>query len=239
MKKIIRLSIFTLILGFAMILSNSCKKDDNNSSSLTVTDADGNVYHTVTIGTQVWMVENLRTTKYNDGSPITPVTDNSVWASQTTEAYCWYNNDEAAYRNAYGALYNWYAVNTGKLCPAGWKVPSDADWAILIAALGGDSTTVGGKLKESGTLHWTSPNTSADNSSGFTALPGGSRYVNGGFYLNGKYGWYWSTNESTPATAWHEYFQYNSAAIYRTAGYKSDGFSVKCIKGSNSTASGG
>ncbi len=217
-----------ILLSIGIFLTQGCKKDDTSSG--TVTDADGNVYHTVQIGNQVWMVENLRTTKYNDNSPITPVSDNAVWGTLTTEAYCWYNNDEATYKETYGALYNWYAVNTGKLCPAGWKVPSDADWSLLITTLGGDSTTVGGKLKETGTMHWVSPNTGADNSSGFTALPGGSHYTNGGFYLNGKYGWYWSTDESSATKAWHEYFQYNSSAIFRIAGSKSDGFSVRCIK---------
>ncbi len=222
-----------MIMGFVLIFSNSCKKDSNNNnpaSAGTVTDLDGNVYHTVTIGTQVWMVENLKTTKYNDGTAIPLVTDGTAWSTLSTPAYCWYNNDDATYKNTYGALYNWFTVNNGKLCPTGWHVPTDAEWGTLITYLG-DTTLAGGKLKEAGTVHWASPNTGANNSTGFTALPGGSRYNNGLFYLNGKYGWWWSSTESSSSDAWHQYMQYNTSLIYRTAGSKIIGFSVRCIKG--------
>jgi uncharacterized protein (TIGR02145 family) len=231
MKKINRNLIYPLVLmGFVLFIISSCKKDENNSpSNPTVTDHDGNVYHTVNVNTQSWMVENLKTITYNDGSPITLVEDTTDWAGRTTEAYCWYKNDEATNKNTYGALYNFYAVNTGKLCPAGWHVPSQNEWEMLITNLGGDSLA-GGKLKESGTDHWVSPNTGADNSSGFTALPGGSRYSNGGFYLNGKYGWYMSKTESDANNSWHVYMQYNTQAIVGKAGSKKDGFSVRCIK---------
>jgi uncharacterized protein (TIGR02145 family) len=221
-----------IIMGLVLIFSYSCKKDNNNnntSTGITITDIDGNIYHTVTIGTQVWMVENLKTTKYYDGTTIPLVTDGTIWANDTTPAYCWYNNDEGTFKNTYGALYNWYAVNTGKLCPAGWHVPTDAEWSTLITFLG-DSTVAGGKLKEAGTAHWVSPNTGATNSSGFKALPGGSHYTNGSFYLNGKYGWYWSSTESSSTDAWHEYMQYNTSLSYRTAGSKIIGFSVRCVK---------
>lgn len=229
MKKFENSWIYLLvIMGMILIFTSNCKKDSGSSNS-TVMDADGNTYHTVTLGTQVWMVENLKTTKYNDSTDIQLVADNSTWAILTTPAYCWYNNDASANKNTYGALYNWYAVNTGKLCPAGWHIPSDAEWNTLITYLG-DSTTVGGKLKEAGTVHWTSPNTGADNSSGFTALPAGSHYTNGSFYLNGKYGWWWSTTESSSTEAWHEYIKYNSSSIIRISGSKKLGFSVRCIK---------
>jgi uncharacterized protein (TIGR02145 family) len=217
-----------IIMGIGFIFSNGCKKDDSNNSSNTVKDADGNIYHTVTIKNQTWMVENLKVTQYNDGSgPIQNVTDNT-WGGLTTPAYCWYNND-IANKATYGALYNWYAASNAKLCPAGWKVPSDEDWTILITNLG-DSTSAGGKLKEAGTTHWIAPNTGANNSSGFMALPGGSHYTNGSFYLNGKYGWYWSSTESSSTAAWHEYMIYNTATITRTSGSKSLGFSIRCIK---------
>lgn len=220
-----------LLLGFALFVANSCKKDESNNSSETVTDVDGNVYHTVTIHNQTWMVENLKVTHYNDGinDPIPNVTDNT-WGGLTTAAFCWYNNIESN-KDPYGALYNWYAVSNPKLCPVGWHVPTDGEWATLISNMGGDTTTIGGNLKESGTAHWLTPNTGADNSTGFTALPGGSHYTNGGFYLNGKYGWYWSSTVNSTTSAWHEYFQYNSQAIFRTSGSKSLGFSVRCIKG--------
>lgn len=233
MKKLKRVLIYpSMIMGVVLIFSNSCKKSDNSSNpapGVTVTDVDGNVYHTVTIGTQVWMVENLKTTKYNDGTAIPLVTDGTAWSGLTTPAYCWYNNDEATYKNTYGALYNWFTVNSGKLSPTGWHVPTDAEWVTLITYLG-DSTMVGGKLKETGTAHWNSPNTGASNSSGFTALPGGSHYNNGLFYLNGKYGWYLSSTESSSSDAWHVYMQYNSSQIYRITGSKVIGFSVRCVK---------
>jgi uncharacterized protein (TIGR02145 family) len=222
-----------IIMGFVLIASSGCKKSSNSDNTIispvAVVDADGNGYHAVTIGTQVWMVENLRTTKFNDGSPITLVTDGAVWGTDTSAAYCWYSNNEGTYKNTYGALYNWYAIKTGKLCPAGWHVPSDAEWHILVSYLG-DSTTAGGKLKEAGTTHWLSPNTGATNSTGFTAVPSGSHYTDGAFYLNGKYGWLWSSTESSTTQAWHEYMQYNSNLVYRTSGSKSLGFSVRCIK---------
>jgi len=121
-----------------LLLTNRCKKaDDNNNKlppvivyGLDANDIDGNVYHTVIIGTQIWMVENLKTTKYNDGTSIANVTDNVEWIGLTSPAYCWYNN-YTSYKTQFGALYNWYAVNTGKLAPTGWHVPSHAEWTTL------------------------------------------------------------------------------------------------------------
>ena len=237
MKKKNRILIFPLMLmGVALIFTSSCKKDSNDVTpgpgpGVTVTDYDGNVYHTVNIQGQIWMVENLKSTHYNDGTgaEITNVTDNAAWGSLTIPAYCWYNNEES-YKATYGALYNWYAANDSRLPPSGWHVPSIGEWNTLINNLGGDSTVVGGRLKEAGTTHWVSPNTGADNSSGFTALPGGSHYTNGAFYFNGKYGWYWSKTESSATEAWHPYLVYNSSTITRLPGNKSIGFSVRCIK---------
>ena len=179
------------------MLTNSCKKDDNSSkkeenNSTTVTDIDGNVYHTVKIGAQTWMVENLRTTRYNDGTAIPLVTGNTAWGSLTTPGYCWYNNDQATYGSTYGALYNWYAVNRGKLCPTGWHVATDAEWTQLTDYLGG-VWVAGGKMKEAGLSHWESPNEGATNSSGFTALPGGHRISAGSFYLLALHALFWSS----------------------------------------------
>ena len=112
----------TMVMGLHLILINSCSKDEAENNPASITDKDGNVYTSVTIGTQVWMVENLKTTKYNDGTPIPNVTDNTEWSNLTTPAYCWYDNDITK-KNPYGALYNGYAVRTGKLCPTGWHVP--------------------------------------------------------------------------------------------------------------------
>ncbi|MCB9001260.1 MAG: fibrobacter succinogenes major paralogous domain-containing protein [Bacteroidales bacterium] len=159
----------------------------------TVTDIDGNTYITVTIGNQVWMAENLKTTHYNDGTAIPNVTDGNEWAALTTGAYCWYSN-ATAYKDTYGALYNWYAVNTGKLAPTGWHVATDAEWTTLTTYLGGESVA-GGKLKETDTTHWASPNTGATNETGFTALPGGYRGRGGAFGGIGGYGYWWSATE--------------------------------------------
>ena len=195
----------------------------------TVTDIDGNVYHIITLGTQVWMVENLKTTKYNDGTSIPLVTDATDWGNLTGPGYCWYNNDAGTYKNTYGAMYNFYTVNTGKLAPAGWHMPTDAEWTVLTNFLGGDSIA-GGKMKETGITHWMSPNTGADNSSGFTALPGGYRNYIGIFYHLQMDGYYWT---STPASGYGylRYFYYNSAAVVsRNNGGLTDGFSVRCLK---------
>ncbi len=160
----------------------------------TITDIEGNVYKIVTIGRQVWMAENLKTTKLNDGTAIPLVTGNTPWtewSKLTTPAYCWYNND-AANKDTYGALYNWYAVSTFKLCPQGWHVPTPSEWSTLAIFLGDIDSSAVGKLKETGTSHWLSPNTGATNSSGFTALPGGYRYQNGQYFNLGQWGYWWN-----------------------------------------------
>jgi uncharacterized protein (TIGR02145 family) len=171
-----------------------------------VTDADGNKYSAVEIGTQVWMGENLRTTSYRTGSAIPLVTDGTAWFNLTTPGYCWYNND-ANNKNIYGGIYNWYAVNTGNLCTSGWHAPSNAEWDVLETYLGGD-LIAGGMLKEAGTAHWISPNTSADNSTGFTALPGGER-ASGDWFAIAYDGAFWSATETTMFDAWCRAVSYN------------------------------
>ena len=194
----------------------------------TAIDIDGNIYHTVTIGKQVWMVENLKVTKYNNGTAIPLVTDDTAWGNLTTGGYCWYNNNDVAYKNTYGALYNWYAVNTGKLAPAGWHVPTSYEWNTLTTYLGGMSVA-GGKLKETGTTHWQSPNTGATNESGFTALPGGRLNGSGGYCHIGMCSNWWSSTElEESADFWGNYYEDSSMspALYN----KHFGFSVRCIK---------
>jgi uncharacterized protein (TIGR02145 family) len=198
-----------------------------NVSAGTVTDIDGNVYHTVTIGTQTWMVENLKTTKYNDGNDI-PNEPTDAWPDLTTPAYCWYDNDAATYKATYGALYNWYAVNTGKLCPAGWHVPTDADWTILNNYLGGESVA-GGKLKETGTTHWID-NMYATNETGFTALPGGSRWDYESFCCLGYSSFWWSTTPYDASYAWYRQIDSSYPNLYRNYQDKYKGMSVRCIK---------
>lgn len=237
-----------LLYAFMIIFSLVNGQDITN----TVTDIDGNIYHTVKIGTQIWMLENLKTTKYNDGTEIPFVTDNLTWSQLSTPAFCWNNNDLSIYKTSYGALYNWYAVNTGKLCPKGWHVPTDNDWTILANYLGGETydnknleSLAGGKLKESGTIHWCNPNEGATNETGFTGLPGGSRSnYKGDFDEIGTIGNWWSSTEGigmenqvwwtsengdlTPA--WIRNLSCFVSTMNRSIGHKRSGFSVRCIK---------
>lgn len=218
--------IFVLTL---LILSNSCKKEDNNTA-LTVTDVDGNLYHTVTIGTQIWMVENLKTTRYNDSTEIPLATGIYEWPVILSPRYCWYDNDISK-KNIYGALYNWNAVNSIKLCPTGWHVPTDEEWKILTDFLGGESIA-GGKLKETGTTHWLDPNKGATNETGFSALPGGARSNFGTFYNIGKEGYWWSSTESSNSffVVLNRSLDYDTSYVDRATSFKEFGFSVRCIK---------
>jgi len=156
----------------------------------TITDIDGNVYHTIEIGNDIWTIENLKTTRYRDGSSISLVEDNSMWSSNTNGAYCYYNND-ATNDNAYGKLYSWYAVATQQLCPTGWKVPFEVDWDELGEAIGGNSGN-GGKLKEVGFAYWNAPNIGATNSTGFTARGAGSREPAGDFFGLNEDTYFWA-----------------------------------------------
>jgi uncharacterized protein (TIGR02145 family) len=214
------------IMGMFMMLNGGCKKDNNNNP--TITDIDGNVYHTKTIGTQVWMVENLKTTRYNDGSSIPLVSDSLAWINLSTPGFCWYNND-VTHKDKYGALYNWFAVNTGKLAPAGWHIPSDDEWNTLIESLGGQ-TVAGGKMKETGTVYWTKPNTGAGNSSGFSALPGGYRNNQAHYGYIGNDCALWSGTENIVTLAWERHLFTYSAEAYRYSSAKESGFSVRCLK---------
>ncbi len=189
----------------------------------TVTDIDGNIYNTVTIGTQVWMAENLKTTKYNDGTVIPLVTDNTAWFNLTTAGYSWYNNDETTYKNTYGALYNWYTVDTGKLCPNGWHVPTQTEWETLIVYVFSDD-----KLREPGTAHWQN-DTGATNESGFTGLPGGSRSIVGSFDNKGMRGSWWSaTNQVNGGNPWE--FDLLEVGMGWGGSNEVRGLSVRCVK---------
>lgn len=202
----------------------------NLAVSELVTDIDGNVYNTVAIGTQLWLAENLKTTKYSDGTAIPLVTDNTIWANLLTPAYCWYNNDMTTNKATFGALYSWYAVNSGKLCPAGWHVPTDVDWSLLATYLGGESIA-GNKLKESGTIYWQSPNANATNETGFSALPGGYRNYIGIFTNKGVNGYWWSSTELSNSKAYYRNMGYNYSNATRDNVDKFNGFSVRCISG--------
>ena len=194
-----------------------------------VVDQDGNSYETITIGNQVWMTENLRTTKYNDGTLIPLVVDNRDWRILSAPAYCWYNND-TIYKKLYGALYNGYAVSTNKLCPEGWHISTDAEWTSLVQILGGENTA-GGKLKESETTYWREPNSGATNESGFTAIPGGTRYTNGLFFSMTYIGYWWTITESNVFNnGWYRSIDFSNCSVYRNYIDFNNGFSVRCLK---------
>jgi len=204
-----------LLATLGLVIFIGCKKDDYDPS-ITISDIDGNVYHTVKIGTQIWMVENLKTTKFDDGTVIPLVEDSASWYALLTPGYSWYNNDEANYKETYGALYNFYTVNIGKqLCPKGWHAASYSDWLILIDYLGG-MEVAGAKLKEAG----------------FKALLGGSRSMasfRGDFYGAESFGTWWtSANTIYNPQCW----QIFKTSIHAHPGNceLSDGFSVRCVK---------
>jgi uncharacterized protein (TIGR02145 family)/uncharacterized repeat protein (TIGR02543 family) len=206
-----------------------------------VTDIDGNVYHTVTIGAQTWTVENLKTTKYNDGTPI-----RESITGDTLAGYCWYNNDSVTYKDAYGAFYNWYTVNTGKLAPAGWHVPTDAEWDILQNCLienrnywDCDGTTFNKAIAKSlaAKKDWTSSpyegtigcDLTKNNSSGFSALPGGvcSDRV---FYAIGHFCCFWSATEFDTSKAWTRDLYFYDADLTCVSIHKSYGLSVRLLR---------
>jgi uncharacterized protein (TIGR02145 family) len=218
----------------------------NNSGSGTVTDADGNVYQTVKIGTQVWTAENLRTTKFNDGTYIPHVTDSLGWVALTTPGYCYYNNTiNADSIKKFGALYNWYAVNTQNLAPMGWHIPTDAEWNTLQNYLianryNWDGSITGFKIAKSMATKtdWiVSTVTGAigndltkNNKSGFSALPGGYRSFHGFSYVIGSYGSWWSATDFDASYAFSRYLYYNFDYLCSFTYGKNCGFSVRLVK---------
>jgi len=206
-------------------------------SGETVTDIDGNLYHTISINSQIWMVENLKATHYRNGEPIPNVTDSVEWGKLTTGAYCDYANNPVN-SVTYGKLYNWFAVHDSRnLAPNGWHIPSDAEWTTLTTYLGKD--IAGDKLKEEGTTHWLSPN-SGTNESGFSAIPGGSRFCDvlfsirdtiGTFSDLGVIGYWWSSTEFQTYYALSRSISNSLSGVGRVLNYrKEDGFSVRCLK---------
>jgi len=216
--------------------SSYCKRTVTQTDSVifrksagTLTDIDGNVYKTIAIGNQVWMAENLKVRHYSNGDPVPNVRDTTAWGALTSGAYCWYNNDSLS-NSGYGMMYNWFAAaDSRNIAPAGWHVPSDAEWTVLMNYLG-NSNIAGGKMKEAGTSHWFSPNTGGTNESGFTALPGGYRYTdNGSFRKLGCDGDWWSTTAVDTTYAFFRNIYYNDASSGRYYYNKQNGFSIRCL----------
>ncbi|MDA3866344.1 MAG: fibrobacter succinogenes major paralogous domain-containing protein [Salinivirgaceae bacterium] len=243
------LTILMLALASTLFIFTACEEDEDDDPAAddptnegTVTDIDGNVYSTVQIGNQEWMAENLKTTTYNNGTSIDLVTNSSTWSNLYTGAYCWYDNDQAQYAETYGALYNWYAVETGNLCPDGWHVPTDEEWKTLEMELGMSQadaddtgyrgTNEGSKLAGNAAL-WADGdliNDSEFGSSGFTALPGGYRANPGSFHSIGGSGAWRGATESSTNNAWYRFLGYDNGNVSRYGYGKGYGFSVRCLR---------
>ena len=240
------LLVFAVVCCALLAVTGGYEPVSADNDTGTVTDIDGNVYKTVKIGNQVWTVENLRTTKYNDGTPIPLVTDGAAWAALTTPGYCYYNNTTNADSiKKYGALYNWYVVNTKKLAPKGWHVPTVAEWDTLqnyLIANGynWDGTTTGNKIAKSmaAQTDWktdTNPGATGNdlfknNKSGFSALPGGWRFFIGFFNLFGRFGVWWSATELDASTACDRRLGFDDGTLGRGVLSKSCGFSVRLLR---------
>jgi uncharacterized protein (TIGR02145 family) len=217
----------SLILLLSTLLFLSCKKE-NTESSL-VEDIDGNVYKTVQIGTQVWMAENLKVSRYRNGDSIPNIKEITQWRNLVTGAYCDYNN-ESANSVTYGRLYNWFTLTDSRnIAPTGWHVPTITELKTLDDYLGG-STIAGGKLKETGTIHWNSPNTGATDESGFSALPAGARFGNGLFSDIGNFIVLWASTEHSTTYGSAYRIDYNSNVSILGYGTKQNGLSVRCLK---------
>lgn len=214
--------VILLYAGIFLAFLSACEKTSDKRG---LTDIDRNIYDTVIIGNQVWMAENLKTTRLNDGAEIPLVADDTAWSNLKTPGYCWYGNYEAFFNlNHYGALYNYFAVTSGKLCPVGWHVPDTDEWYTLIIFLGNE--IAGGKMKETGTRNWLTPNTGATNESGFNALPGGFRnayYKDFQHFRSAGHFWHSESADAMRVT-------YSSEDVIHGSMSQNDGLSVRCVK---------
>ncbi len=201
-----------------------------SQSGPSVWDADGNLYKSVRLGSQIWMADNLRTSVYNDTTPIPQVTSDTEWENLTSGAWCWYAND-ANYEIPYGKLYNWHAVGTGKLCPDGWHVPTESDWTTLIAHVGmGEPQLAGGTMKDVGLTFWNSPNAGATNSSALFAVPGGARTSQGTFGWLGDQSFWWGAIDVSNMYSRTRVLVYNGTGFSTNVFLKTVGSSVRCVK---------
>ena len=200
----------------------------NLFSQETVKDADNNEYSTIKIGSQVWMAENLKTTHYNDGNEIPQQTDKTKWATNKTAAFCWYDNDESN-KAEYGALYNWYVVGTGKLCPQGWHVPTTDEWTTLENTLGG-ADQAAPKMKEKGTEHWEMTYDNVTNESGFNARGAGFRNSDGDFTYKLSDACWWTATPGTQTYAKNRCFSFYTSVVSTRDIQRTNGYSIRCVK---------
>ena len=235
MEKIKMIRFYLIISsGSFLLFTLGCEKGYEN---ITITDIEGNIYQTDKIGNQFWMTENLRTARFNDSTSIPKVEDCVWWESLKSPGFCWYNNSPEINRNVYGALYNWYAVNSGRLCPSGWHIPTDNDWKILEKYLGMDQTETdasdwrgeGLAYKMKSTMDWNN-DSNGNNSSGFSGLPGGTRWPGCEFDNIKNMGCWWSATEKGEGEVWYRSLSSNVSTIGRVSAFKIWGLSVRCIK---------
>jgi uncharacterized protein (TIGR02145 family) len=240
-----RMITFVMLISLYMLISLlliSCGDDKSTTPAkpTTVTDIDGNVYKIVTIGSQVWMKENLKVTHYRNGDSIVNVLDLNIWAALSTGAYCNYDNDTAI-AAVYGRLYNWYAIaDSRNIAPEGWHVATNEDWkqleisigisAATTDSLGNHGTDEAGKLKDVDTTHWRSPNTGATNESGFTALPSGGRDVAVDFLALYECCFFWSSTEHNADQALYRTMWYDESYLSCDPESKKEGFSIRCVR---------
>jgi len=191
-----------------------------------VVDIQNNTYSAITIGNQIWFQQNLESTVLQDGTPIVQVQDSDKWGLTNEPAYCIILGIDTV--PSIGFLYNWHAVNTGKLCPLGWHVPKDSEWTTLVTYIGGELS--GGALRVIDTIYWKSPNLHATNSTGFSALPAGYRSKNGKFYNQLTHAFFWTTSIAINETAWYRSLGYKDVIIGSTPQSQQNGLSVRCVK---------
>lgn len=231
---------YTLLLFLLLIYLTGCESFLSEPSKKlavdytgqvdTVFDIDGNAYKTVGIGSQIWMAQNLKTTRLNDGTKIPQVKADSIWDFNPHIAFCWYNNDSIYNAKIYGSLYNYYTVSSGLLCPIGWHVPSDSEWTVLVNFLGGNEKA-GGKLKDYYTSYWSGPNVCFVNNYGFAALPGGRRsHYKGEFGNIGIMCSWWTSTSINKYSAYSRSMYNSNTRISRNESRYGDGYSIRCIK---------
>ena len=227
-------TLFLLNGGYVIIPGISAANNGGSGSANTVTDVQGNVYATVQIGTQRWMAENLRTTKFCNGEDIPQISNDNNWNTATTPGWCVYNADPTN-DTLFGKLYNWFTVSDPRnACPCGWHVPSDAEFTTLTDFLGTESVA-GGKMKAIGTLSggdglWSIANFEATNESGFTGLPGGGRASGAQFSGVNVNAWFWNSSSYTATTAWRRIIENLSPGVTRSEVNKKTGCSVRCVQ---------
>lgn len=226
---------YIIICSGLLTLSYSCSKEpdnpttpsNDNNTSETILDVDGNIYHAIKIGNQTWLKENLKVSKFCNGDSIPLITHDSTWMQLTEGAYSYYEND-SAHQDTYGNLYNWYVMNDScGICPTGWHVPSKTEWETLINYLGGD-WVAGGPMKETGTNNWLAPNTDATNQSGFSGLPGGS--WSNAYGDIGKRAYWWTETGFSPTGAYYWSVNHNSTISSWNSTPKAYGLSIRCVK---------